>query len=271
MLDKFRSKLENKAWAVVQRLSSERQERLTGDRQEHPPENSGKKAALPRSQKGSRKLTEEDLKAGRHRKWVGGDWERKGRIQIEFLKERGLKSQHKLLDVGCGALRGGLHFVDYLELGHYYGIEADAERIRAGRWELEQASLEHKSPNLLANTEFEVGQFGATFEYALAVSLFTHLDLNRITRCLYEVGRALDEGGEFYATFIEAPSSAYLKTIPLGSTNTTKFSSYDTNPYHYAFSELEWVASNAGLSAEYVGDWGHPGNQKMALFKQVDS
>ena len=203
-------------------------------------------------------LTEEELQSGKHRRWVGGDWERKGRIQIEFMKRRGLEPHHKFLDVGCGVLRGGLHFIDYLEPGNYYGIEAQEARIAAGEWELRQAQLEHKKPNLLVNEAFELDRFGETFDYALALSLFTHLDLNHIVRCLYEVGNSLNKWGEFYATFHEAPGPAHLKTMPIGKGG-GRFTNYDSNPYHYAFSELEWATQNVGLRAEYIGAWEHPG------------
>ncbi|MDD5475921.1 MAG: class I SAM-dependent methyltransferase, partial [Syntrophales bacterium] len=118
-------------------------------------------------------LTEIELRTGRHRQWVGGDWERKGKIQIDFLRQRGLMPHHRLLDVGCGVLRGGLHFMEYLDSGNYYGIEARKGHIEAGRWEIEQARLGHKNPHLLVNDAFEVERFGTTFDYAIAVSLFT--------------------------------------------------------------------------------------------------
>lgn len=211
-----------------------------------------------------RTLTEKELKAGKHRKWVGGDWEKKGKIQLDFLKQRGLLPEHRLLDVGCGVLRGGIHFIDYLEAGNYYGIEARKSHIKAGKWELEQARIDHKSPHLLVNDAFEVEIFDCSFDYALALSLFTHLDLNKIIRCLYKVGRVLKEDGEFYATFFEASGRAHLDPIPRSKKGKI-FTYYDKDPYHYAFSELKWAARNAGMEAIYIGAWEHP-SQKMALF-----
>lgn len=212
-------------------------------------------------------LTEEELRSGKHRRWVGGDWERKGKIQLEFMKRKGLEPHHKFLDVGCGVLRGGIHFIDYLEPGNYYGIEAQEARIAAGEWELRQARLEHKNPNLLANEAFEVELFGEAFDYALALSLFTHLNLNHIIRCLHKVGESLDDRGEFYATFFEAPGPVYLESMPLDKEG-KRFTNYDSDPYHYAFCELEWAARNAGLRAEYLGAWEHPG-QNMIFFARA--
>lgn len=38
---------------------------------------------------------------------VGGDWEKIGKLQFEFLVSRGLRPHHRMLDIGCGTLRGG--------------------------------------------------------------------------------------------------------------------------------------------------------------------
>src|SRR3712207_8664912 len=49
------------------------------------------------------------------------------------------------------------------------------------------------------------GRFGRQFDYAIAQSVFTHLPLNNIVRCLMEIERALTPGGRFYATFYLNP------------------------------------------------------------------
>ena len=80
-----------------------------------------------------RQLTDEEIAKGVHRKFVGGMWERIGRHQFDFLRDRGLRPEHRLLDVGCGALRGGVHFIRYLNVGGYYGIDINASLLAAGR------------------------------------------------------------------------------------------------------------------------------------------
>ena len=47
----------------------------------------------------------------------------KGPFEIEFLKEKGLLPEHLLLDIGCGTLRGGIHWIRYLQPHHYAGLE----------------------------------------------------------------------------------------------------------------------------------------------------
>src|SRR5271168_1826262 len=49
-----------------------------------------------------------------YRRYVGGYWDQVGRLQFEFLQSRGLQSNHVLLDIACGSLRGGRFFIPYL-------------------------------------------------------------------------------------------------------------------------------------------------------------
>lgn len=45
---------------------------------------------------------------------IGGMAKEHGQWQLEFMKKQGLKKSHTLLDIGCGVLRGGRYFIDYL-------------------------------------------------------------------------------------------------------------------------------------------------------------
>ena len=75
-----------------------------------------------------------------HREEVGGLWDKIGKLQFDFLKKMGLRSEHYFLDVGCGSLRGGIHFINYLEPSRYFGIDKNNELLDA-------ATLLSKSKN----------------------------------------------------------------------------------------------------------------------------
>jgi len=77
-------------------------------------------------------LTQRLVADGEHRSFIGGMWNEIGTLQFEYLKSKGLKPAHKLLDVGCGSLRGGVHFVSYLNSHNYYGFDLNASLIEAG-------------------------------------------------------------------------------------------------------------------------------------------
>lgn len=211
-------------------------------------------------------LTAEEISAGKHREVVGGMWELIGRMQCDYLKLRGLQPHHSLLDVGCGSLRGGIHFIDYLNADQYCGLDVNESLIEAAKIELTAANLWDKKPRLIVNDQFQFSQFKQSFDYAVAISVFTHLFMNHIARCLWEVRQVLKPDGKFYATFFQAPHAVHLENLthqPGGITT-----HYDSDPFHYAPEELSRLAESAGMSAEYIGDWQHPRSQKMFCFRR---
>jgi SAM-dependent methyltransferase len=146
-------------------------------------------------------LSQADIAAGKHRQRVGGYWDRIGRLQFDALVRQGLKPEHYLLDVGCGALRGGVHFVLYLESGHYYGVEKNPTLLDAARHELRLAGLGDHEVHLLANETFDFTPFARRFDAALAQSVFTHIDERQMRKCLRAVFDTLKPGAVFYVTF----------------------------------------------------------------------
>jgi SAM-dependent methyltransferase len=211
-----------------------------------------------------RRLTQEQINAGKHRDMVGGMWEEVGRLQFEFLRTRGLKPGHRLLDIGCGSLRGGIHAIKYLDTGNYYGLDINPSLIEAGRHELGLAGLTHKNPHLALSDRFELGLFREKFHYLLALSVFTHLSANHIIRCLAEVREVLAPEGRFFATFFLAPHSVHLAPIvhQPGGVKTQ----YDCDPFHYSADEIRGMTKLANLSVEVIGDWDHPRAQQMLMF-----
>jgi SAM-dependent methyltransferase len=208
-------------------------------------------------------LTDEQIAAGAHRGKVGRDWEGTGRLQHEFLVARGLLPTSKLLDVGCGALRAGILLARYLEPGRYYGIDVNESLIRAALiHELPMAGLQDRVPadNLRVTDRFEC-DFGVAFDFAIAQSVFTHLPLNHIRLCLYQLSRVMALGGRFYATFFEAPpQTPYDRRVQQVVRKTWP----ERDPYHYRRDDLRWAAETvADWNARYIGDWGHRRGQRM--------
>lgn len=211
-----------------------------------------------------KELTKEDIDNKIHRNFVGGLWEEIGQLQFDFIKAQGLKPFHKLLDIGCGCLRGGLYYIQYLKEGNYYGLDINNSLIQAGKLEIKEAGLENKHPKLLVENQFKLDKFGENFDFMISVSLFTHLPINIIIRCLSEARKYLNPTGVYFSTFFEAPKSAYLDRFHQHPGDI--ITNYDSDPFHYSFEELSWMANISGLQVKLIGDWNHPRNQKMAAF-----
>jgi SAM-dependent methyltransferase len=206
--------------------------------------------------------------AKRHRELVGGLWDEVGELQFEFLLKQGLKPCHKLLDLGCGCLRGGVHFIRYLEAGHYFGVDMNQSLLDAGYdIELAEYGLQERLPrqNLVCCDDFDVVRMGETFDFVLAQSLFTHLSFNRIRQCLERLAPVVRPGGVFFATFFELPEG--LPTTVGFQHEPGGVVTHDTqDPYHYRFDDLRHAALGSPWRIEYLGDWSHPRGQRLAAF-----
>jgi SAM-dependent methyltransferase len=136
--------------------------------------------------------------------YVGGLWEEAGAAQFRFLCDQGLKPHHYLLDIGCGSLRGGVKFIPYLDAGHYMGVDQESLLIQLGlEKELDPAVYAAKGPKFVISDSFEFEQLAHCPDYALAVSLFTHLPEPMILDCLRKLRQFIHKDGVFYASFVE--------------------------------------------------------------------
>lgn len=131
------------------------------------------------------------------------------------------------------------------------------------RYEIEVHGIEHKRAELICDDGFRMRKFGAKFDFCIGVSLFTHLPMNHILRCLIETAPCLAEGGQFYATFFLCEEAELLNPVhqPRGGAVTN----FDSDPYHYTLAQIEWMAGCAGLTSEHV-EWPHPRSQRMVRF-----
>jgi len=219
-----------------------------------------------------RPFTPEELAAGAHRDEVGGMWDAIGELQLSFLRVQGLRPDMKLLDLGCGCLRGGVRFVAYLDAGNYFGIDQSAALLDAGYdFELAGRGLQSRLPraNLLLDENFAARRFGVEFDMAIALSLFSHLSWNSIRRCLAEVATVIKPGAAFFATYFEVPADRLAAASWIQEPG-GKVTYLDRDPYHYRPADLAACADGLPWRYERIGDWGHPRAQRMARFVRTD-
>lgn len=126
-------------------------------------------------------------------------WLQKREFQFEFLRRAGLDPHHQLLDLGCGALRGGIPLIRYLEPGHYTGIESRADVLDEARKELAEAGLEGRCPDLRLSAQLSALELPRRFDFVWAFSVLIHMDDATLAEALDFVARHLAPSGAFYA------------------------------------------------------------------------
>lgn len=105
--------------------------------------------------------------------WAGG------RDVYEFLAESiHLSPNSRVLEIGCGTLRVGLHFIRYLNPGHFHCLERDELSLMAAfRYELPSQGLLHKRPLIVRGEDMDFTKFGSdvTYDLIYASAVFLHM------------------------------------------------------------------------------------------------
>jgi SAM-dependent methyltransferase len=98
-----------------------------------------------------------------------------GLFTLESLKENGLRPDHRVLDVGCGALRLGYWLVRFLNADRYFGLEPVKKYVDAGmKYAIGPELAAAKKPRFDHNQNFDFSPFGETFDFVVARSIFSH-------------------------------------------------------------------------------------------------
>ncbi|PKA60396.1 hypothetical protein AXF42_Ash008456 [Apostasia shenzhenica] len=105
--------------------------------------------------------------------WAGG------RDVFEFLASSvALQPSDLVLEVGCGTLRVGLHFIRYLDTGHFRCLERDELSLLAAfRYELPSQGLLHKRPLILRGEDMDFSRLGddSSLDLIYASAVFLHI------------------------------------------------------------------------------------------------
>lgn len=126
-------------------------------------------------------------------------WKKQREFQIDFLRRQGLLPHHKLVDVGCGTLRGGIPLIDYLDEGSYYGVDGSEAYLEEARREAERHGLIAKRPTLLPTTDFNDIDCDTKFDYAWSFAVLLHLDDETLNASIKWVAEHLKPAGTFLA------------------------------------------------------------------------
>ena len=185
---------------------------------------------------------------------VGGKWEALGRLQFDYLVANGLKPDSKLLDLGCGTLRGGRHFIRYLNTSNYTGTDISWRAIDYAQKLVFKENLATKGPLLIyrrPGQAFFADLDDARFDFILAHSVFTHLPPAHVEECFAGVGRVMRPSGVFFFTFQH--EAEHRRKDLKGFTYPSRF-----------FADL---AERHNFLFETRTDYNHPRGQTMASLR----
>ena len=144
------------------------------------------------------RLDDAEIAAGRYKEFLGGKaagWDARGAFQCALLEHLGLRPGDTLLDIGCGPIRGGVHFIRFLDAGGYRGVDynpsfvAAAQALVAG-----DPALAARRPEIGLLPDFEFETLGATFDRLLCFSVLNHCDEAARDRFFARVPEAMHAG-----------------------------------------------------------------------------
>ena len=93
------------------------------------------------------------------------------------------RSAARVLDLGCGALRGGVRYVKYLNANNYYGLDLNQHLLDAGyNKEIVPAHLEtpERAPRRRRWVRGCRPFPGVKFDFVISVSVWIHLTIDSI-------------------------------------------------------------------------------------------
>ncbi|HUY52843.1 MAG TPA: class I SAM-dependent methyltransferase [Streptosporangiaceae bacterium] len=168
-------------------------------------------------------------------------WVKLGQLQFEYLVKHGLQPGDRMLEIGCGDLRAGRLFIDYLDPGNYYGIDISPDILLAAQDTVEEYQLQDKLPHLAVVRDLQFRFLPADqFTVVHAHGVFPHSPIEVIDECLANVGRVMRPHGVFDFTFdrTEGPEHQLLR-----------------ENFYYQTQTLLELAAARGLDAEFMQDW----------------
>lgn len=147
-------------------------------------------------------LTDEDIQTGAYKRFFGGKdeaWRARGAFQLQFLRSKGLLPTSKCLDIGCGPLRAGVHIINYLRPGGYFGYDENPSFIAAGRQAIVAEGLEKQRPTLAVVDDF-LCPYENRFDFGIAFSVLNHCQSDKRKDFFKNAPRAFRGGGRVFVT-----------------------------------------------------------------------
>ncbi|AXK35281.1 class I SAM-dependent methyltransferase [Streptomyces armeniacus] len=168
-------------------------------------------------------------------------WNALGQLQFDYLLGHGLTPADRMLEIGCGNLRAGHHFIGYLEPGHYHGIDISPDILLAAQRTLADCKLQSRLPYLTLVNDLRLAHLpDGHFDVVHAHSVFSHSPLPVIEECFAHIARVLAPGGFFDFTYNRTDGTEHHVLH---------------EDFYYRPGTLIALAESYGLAARVMDDW----------------
>lgn len=163
--------------------------------------------------------TAQDIAFGKYRQCIGNGkkWEERGRMQLDLLVAAGLAKNHRLIDIGCGPLRAGTHFIRYLNSGNYVGFDYSPAYIGIARTIVSaNESLSGKQPVLLLCENFDLSPYAhSPADFGIAFSVLNQCKEADVKNFFHNLGKSFNTGARIFAMVDN--EKWYPKWVPASS------------------------------------------------------
>ena len=162
------------------------------------------------------RLSFDDMQSEAYKKYLGGGpegWDKRGQFQLYFLKRMGLLPSQKLLDIGCGPIRAGVFFIEYLNKSNYCGVEYNKDFIVAAKQIINNKKLNDKNPtvNVIENFNFNDAGVGKDFDYGIAFSVLNHCNKSQRHAFFNNISHILNSSAKLFITHASWYEPSYIE------------------------------------------------------------
>lgn len=182
--------------------------------------------------------------------------ETSGQLQLELLRKEGCSPASRVLEIGCGCLHLGIPLVEYLEPGHYAGIDPN-EWLRSKAMKNRQIRdlMTQKQARFLSNEDFDGSSLNTQFDYIFAHSVLSHAAHWQLEQFLKNSLAVLAPTGKILASIRLAEGNEFGST---GSEN-----GEDSHATEWQYPGISWfklstvieMAGNLGLDTRHVPEY----------------
>ncbi len=167
----------------------------------------------------------------------------RGEYYLEFMRNHGLKPEHRVLDFGCGYGRAAIPLLKFLNAGNYIGSELCDKRIELAEEWVTREGLDNKEPQFVISTDNSMPYLqDKSIDVFWTYSVFTHVPEKEVHQILEALKRILRPKGVIYFNYC-APMEGSPPPPPT------------LEDFYWEHDKLADVVRSHGYKCELADDW----------------